>query len=550
METIFKTKVISSLSKVFLHNEPEEDMCCKKLTGLKNETVSFQVAYTTNCERSGFYRVKVNSPIANSITIRQVVNVPCTYPSHNNRDDNYLQTTPGLFPDLLQDLENNRISTIAGSWQSLWIDIEINKDMIAGTYPIEIQFYNLHEEVKLETALTEITIFNVELPKQKLIHTEWFHGDCLAQIYDTDVFSEKHWSIMENFISTAVKRGCNMILTPHFTPPLDTAKGFSRTTIQLVDVKLENNEFTFSFSNLERWVEMCKKCGMEYFEMSHLFTQWGAEFAPKIMATVDGEYKQLFGWDTKAISKEYTRFLQEYLPELVKKLNQWEINETTYFHISDEPHIEHVESYTSAKNIVKDILKDFTIMDALSHYDFYEKGLVEKPVCSNDHIHSFLDNNVENMWSYYCTSQNIDVSNRFFSMPSLRNRIYGVQLFKFDIEGILHWGYNFYNSMHSIFQIDPYSETCAGGIFPGGDAFLVYPKKDGTPEESIRLMVLNQGINDLRAFNLLSEKIGKDKVMELIEEDLIEPITFSVYPKNDFWLLNIRNKVNELLANS
>ncbi|MFV0503372.1 MAG: glycoside hydrolase domain-containing protein, partial [Lachnospirales bacterium] len=377
MDIIYKTKILSSLVKVFPTKEPTEDIGTTKLTALKGETVSFQVAYSSTKKRTSFLKAKINSPIKNCIKIRKVVNVPCEYPSHKEIDDNYLCTTPGLYPDLLQDLENHRVEMVANKWQSLWIDIEVTEDLKKGNYPITIEFYDYEEDTFLTKISHNITIYDVLLPKQKLIHTEWFHGDCLAEFYGVEVFSEKHWEIMENFIATAVKRGCNMILTPQFTPPLDTAKGFDRTTIQLVNITLEKGKYSFDFSNLERWVNMCKKIGITYFEMSHLFTQWGATSAPKIMATIDGEYKKLFGWHTEATSQEYITFLQSYLPELIEKLKKWNINKTTYFHISDEPTLEHVESYTEAKKIVAPLLKDFTIMDALSHYEFYKKGLVE-----------------------------------------------------------------------------------------------------------------------------------------------------------------------------
>lgn len=36
-----------------------------------------------------------------------------------------------------------------------------------------------------------IQSLQAELPPQELIHTEWFHADCLAQYYNIPVFSEK-----------------------------------------------------------------------------------------------------------------------------------------------------------------------------------------------------------------------------------------------------------------------------------------------------------------------------------------------------------------------
>ena len=51
-----------------------------------------------------------------------------------------------------------------------------------------------------------------------------------------------------------------------------------------------------------------------------LYTQWGAEHCPKIMATVDGEYRRIFGWDTAATGEDYRNFLAAFLPALTARL--------------------------------------------------------------------------------------------------------------------------------------------------------------------------------------------------------------------------------------
>ena len=50
-----------------------------------------------------------------------------------------------------------------------------------------------------------------------------------------------------------MKRGINMILTPQFTPPLDTGVGYERTTVQLVEVFKEADGWRFDFKNLRRF---------------------------------------------------------------------------------------------------------------------------------------------------------------------------------------------------------------------------------------------------------------------------------------------------------
>src|SRR5699024_10535585 len=130
------------------------------------------------------------------------------------------------------------------------------------------------------------------------------------------------WELVEKFVQTAVNYGVHMILTPLFTLPLDTAIGHERPTVQLVEVEKDGTVYTFGFSHLQRWVEMCDQNDVKYFELSHLFTQWGAAHAPKIIASENGEEKQVFGWDTDATGEEYHGFLKQFFPALITFINE------------------------------------------------------------------------------------------------------------------------------------------------------------------------------------------------------------------------------------
>lgn len=541
----YRMIVLSSLEKVFPHEEPVFSPECCRFSGLYGETLSFQSACCFKGLRKETLKLRVSSALKDSIRVRQVVNVPSAYPAHEKRDSNYLNHGPGLYPDLLRDLEDDSLVLVPGHWQSLWIDVAIPDAIPGDIYPVALSLVDSQDK-EMVSITASIEVIPIQLPAQELLHTEWFHGDCLADYYKVPVFSEEHWNILEQFISLYGKRGMNMILTPIFTPPLDTAVGGERTTIQLVSIIQENNRFLFDFSRLERWVDICKNAGIRYFEMAHLFTQWGAYHAPKIMVTKDGKEIRLFGWDTPSTGA-YTAFLDQFLPALKKELNRLGILKNTFFHISDEPEKDHLESYARARESVIAHLKDCKLLDALSDYSFYESGIVERPACAIDHIEPFLDHQVPHLWSYYCTAQCVDVANRFMAMPSARNRVYGLQVYKYGIEGILHWGFNFYNSDYSRRHINPYEMTDCEGSFPSGDAFLVYPGPHGIPEESIRLMVLSEATQDQRALKLLEHYIGKEAVIELLEEDLSEPITFRSYPKSNAYFMGMRNKINRMI---
>ena len=547
-EIRYEMKLLSSLEKVFQDEAPVYKPECLPLSGLWGETVSFQAAYTGTAFMRERLDVKIESPLEKWLHVRTVEQVPVGRATNGIVDDNYLRTTPGLYPDLLREIPDGKVIVCSNQWRSLWIDVDLCSEIPAGTYEIKV---SLEKEGTCVCSQTmKVKVIGAVLPKQKIMHTEWLHADCLADYYHVDVFSEEHWEILDNYFEEYVKRGGNMMLVPLFTSPLDTAVGLDRTTTQLIDVRVENGNYQFGFDKLRRWIDLCQKHGIEYYEMSHLFSQWGARYAPKVVASVaeaGGEMQKIFGWHTPATG-EYTRFLEAFLPELIGKLKEWGIADHVWFHISDEPREKDLETYRAAKESLGDMLKEFHTFDALSSYEFYRHGLVDKPVPGNNEIEEFLEHGLTEMWTYYCTGQFYEVSNRFMSMPSARNRIYGVQLYKYDIIGILHWGYNFYNTQFSIERINPYEVTDSGNAFPSGDPFLVYPGADRKPEESIRMMVHYEALTDLRALQLLESLTDKAYVMDLIEGSLGEPLTFRRYPKSDMYLIWLRNRVNEEIA--
>jgi hypothetical protein len=278
-----------------------------------------------------------------------------------------------------------------------------------------------------------------------------------------------------------------------------------------------------------------------------LFTQWGAKHAPKIMAVEEGVEKRIFGWETVAGSETYRTFLTQCLQRLDAFIQSRDLADRCYFHVSDEPSLHNIDSYRAASEMIRPLLNRYPIIDALSDYAFYETGLVPHPIPANDHIEPFLAAQIPDLWTYYCCGQYKEVSNRFFAFPSQRNRIIGVQLYKYRIAGFLHWGYNFWYAQYSTRAVDPYRETDAGLAFASGDAYLVYPGKEG-PVESIRLEVFYEALQDLRALQLLEGHIGRDAVLEMIEEGLDRPLTFKEYPRDLNWILRMREKINLQLA--
>lgn len=545
-----RLKTVSGLKKIFLDECILEKKELKRGSCLKNECYHYEVIF--DMEMPIDYkvpgRIKLVSPIADYVTVQRLNHVPVQMPSFGSRKDEwYLRTKPGLFPDILEDIDFNAPMPLTNTLQTLYVEINPDGKLDAGEYPVRIEFYDFNNDERLLAASDfTIEIIDAFLPEQDIICDQWFYCDCLQDYYETEMFDEKHWQIIENFMKPMIKRGLNMILTPLFTPPLDTYIGGERTTAQLIDVTVTNGKYTFGFDKLRRWVELCNKVGFKYFEIAHFFTQWGAKCCPKVMATVDGEYKKIFGWETSATSKEYTEFLQTFVPQFLDFMKAMDgADKRCFFHISDEPHIDHLEDYAAAKAIVKEYLKDYKIMDAMSSYELYSKGAVDMPVPGCNHLEPFLENNVPGLWTYYCCSQCEEVSNRFIAMPLSRTRMMGTQMWKYNIEGFLHWGYNYYNNQYSYGPVNPYLATDSDYFGQAGDSFSVYPGRKGTAMESVRLVAFHEAIQDNRALKLCESLIGKEKTLELLGDG--KDMTFRKYPREDDYLLEMRERVNKAI---
>lgn len=561
-----KAVVLSSLYRVFPEVDPT---AAEKLSFscLRNEPLSFQIAFKftdeSNPAESLPFNLKIESDLPVSLYSEGAVPV---LQSHDpNLQDNY---RAGIFYDMLLpktvnpkliarsnawdtryfDGDNIQLHAVKDSWKAVWLTVnEAEKAVVPGKHDIKIQLLSRNtNKVVSECGLT-VEVIDAKLPKQKLMYTNWFHCDCLCDTYGVEMFSERFWEIFRNFATVAAKNGMNMILTPCFTPPLDTPIGGERMTAQLVGVEVVDGQYKFDFTLLKRFIDEAKKCGIKYFEHSHLFTQWGAKHAPKVMATVNGKYKRIFGWETKASGKKYANFLRCYITELLKFLKGLKIDKSFLFHISDEPFLRMKEDYQKATDNVRDLLDGYMRGDALSHYEFYEDGTVQTPIVATSSIHNFKGK-VKNLWAYYTGGQCGDgMSNRKLNCSPWRNRMLGVQLYSYNIKGFLHWGYNFYYDLFSQGLFDPKIEPCHYNGANAATAFMVYPATDGKCIQSIRQKVFYEALNDMRALQTLEKLVGRDNTMKFIEKHYGE-VDFHTAAESEDKFIKFREELNKEIA--
>ena len=553
---MLKCKIISGLDKPLLGSSIDDYKERTHISVLRGEKATFQLIYTMDYRKEGnyprFVLLDLSGELAKYTTVKDVHSVPTIFNHRGTVDDDFITTAPALIPDILAPLSfGGRATACYGALKSLWIEINIPKDcQLSGKAELKIGVKLNEVDDKTLGSFSgtlglTVDIIDQVLPEQEIIFTQWFHHDCLANYYRVEKWSDEHFEIIEKFAKCAAKNGINMLLTPIITPPLDNAA--DTRDLQLADVRVTDNGYEFGWDKLDRWIEICNKVGIKKFEIGHLFTQGGAAYATKVSGIKDGKYQRLFAKDVPCDDPEYVKFLRELLTSLIAHMKKRGDDKRMMFHISDEPNDTHLETYLKAKNAVADILSDYPIFDALSHYEFYERGVVKKPVVILHHLEDFTEKNVPGLWTYNCCAPAAGYSNRFLNMTLPRNRSLALVLYKYNIEGFLHWGFNFYNTSGSWNPINPLHDTSSGGQFPSGDSHSVYPGENGEPLESMRLSCFADGLADLSAFRLCEKLYSREEVISALENFLGAPIKANTYINSTEKMYALREMINDMI---
>ncbi len=523
MKTIVSSATVKILS--------EKD-CCPIDSGvcLQNESFTFQIFVKT--EEKTLVPVKVGGDLP--ARIYQVKKMKGNDEPTEKKDDFYVCTEDTTYPDLLQEV--TQLSLEEKGEATLYVEIAPDKKE-AGVHTVEVF-------IGAEKINFPLTVLAADLVETDMMITHWFHVDGICNYYHLAPFSEEFYRRWDKFMKGYVKLGNNMLLIPLFTPPLDTKVGGERLTTQLVKVTKTGEKYAFDFSMMDEYIRRAQGHGVKYFELSHLFTQWGGTSCPKIMVWENGVEYNAFGWDCPADDPRYLAFLKQLFDALAPHLETLGVKENAFIHLTDEPKPEHLERYEKLSKYVRSICHGIKMMDALSHYDYVERGLVDLPAVALDSEDLEKFNDKDRML-YYCVWVDKDyITNRYFTMPLLRTMILGCQLYLENPQGFLHWGYNFYNAQFSVRPVNPYEDTIAGGGFLAGDSFIVYPGEKDI-EYSIRYFGILKAFEDYRLLKTVEEKIGREETVKLLRAAGIEGI--HTYPHDSESYLAFRENLYNVL---
>jgi hypothetical protein len=484
------------------------------------------------CEGSSMLRVG----------IRRVGSVPVRHHNTEVPDDELdgKGHIPGYVPDPLLDGRKTRIAR--GEYVSFWIKVSIPRSTPPGIISLPVEFVAGGKTVK--TSTVRIKVYDVTLPKRRGFPvTHWFYTDALLDWYGLDAFEPAFWDILKPYIKNCVQHGQDTLYVPVFTPPLD---GVKRPT-QLLRVSRASGDndrrYKFDWTEVKRYIAMARQAGIRYFEWTHLFQQWGCEYALRVYEGQGRNERLLWRPNTRATSSTYRSFLREFLTELRHFLGREKLLEHSFFHVSDEPHgAQHLENYSKARDMLKHLAPWMKTMDALSEIAYGRQKATDMPIPSIRVTKAFRDEDIP-CWTYFCCGPRGRYLNRLMDTPLIKIRMSGWLFYRFGVQGFLHWGYNYWYKRQTRTLIDPFTESAAlyWPRWAYGDPFVVYPGEKG-PIDSIRWEVFAASLQDYA----LLQAAGIDPA-----DSLLEPFEdFDSFPKEESWLIAARRKVLARAAKS
>ena len=549
---------VSSAFRIFPDTADDEILSAsmKRATMLRNDTFSFQILFRSPQKQHW-------TPLSVSVTcdgltlaVYRVGYVGVGEVANDHQQAGFERNTPGLFPSPLYPRNPGNKITAAGafglyvepgedchlcangSFSALWVTVNPDgEELSPGEKQIDISLTNLKNGTLLETESFRLEVFDKSLCDESIYYTNWFHVDCLCDHYGVEPYSPVFYRYFETFLRNMVRHRQNTILLPAITPALDTVVGWKRKNVQLVDIEKTSNGYRFGFEELEKYIHVCRRWGIRYFEHPPLFSQWGAKSAVTIYDTSGA---QLFGWETSAVDPAYTHFLTCYLREL------FAFEEKTgcrfLFHISDEPTQENLDSYRKAADSVRPLLSSHTVIDALDDVSFFKQGIVQTPVAFIASAESFIGQ-CDDFWMYYtCGMHQKEIASRLITVTASRARVLGLQLWYYGAKGFLHWGYNYCYDYMSSGIFDPLANPCGYKNYPGASFLAYYTPKGAIPSIGEKLM--GEAMDDVRALKTLESAIGREAVIALCEKILGKPISNTLVPdKQD--MVTLRLAINE-----
>jgi hypothetical protein len=407
-----------------------------------------------------------------------------------------------MTPDPLEERESFELDPRHSA--SLWLDLTVPMEAKPGQYQTTLDLH-LGKEILASLPLQlDILPATFPLPERFDFHLSiWQDAAAIARYYQTDLWSGRHWELIQAYARNLAVHGQKTITTTVVEDPWASQTGYPHPSMVLWRYPGEwdprdSRKFKFDYAVFDQYIEIFLRQGIEIincFSPAH----WGplAYFDEKVKKTRYRRYELGDEW--------YAAAWNQFLPDLIEHLKKKDWLRKSYLAMDEAPS----QAMEKVLPILQRYSSDLKIhlaggggrygreAEDLCYYYFslYEtEPEFPKPDVKERHKDG------KRTTFYVCTGPTHP--NTFLYSPAYGARQLPWLAWKLGYDGFLRWAFNSWPDR--LWEQPNYR-------WGSGDMFLIYPGKHG-PMDSLRWQLLFAGIQDYQCLRILEKKLAdRDK---------------------------------------
>ncbi len=328
-------------------------------------------------------------------------------------------------------------------------------------------------------------------------YTNWLNYNNVAGKYhglNGKMWSEPWWGMMEKYIVLLAKNRQNMIRMPVIDLFTRDAKG----------------AYKLNTARLDRFVKLCDTYGIYWLEGKQIGGRPKGDWSTT-------KIQLRFGKDILAPSPEAAAMVADVCGKLYAHLKTRGWDKRWLQHLSDEPTDKNAAAFVWLAKEVRKAMPGARIFEATISLKLVGGVDVWCPTVDEWQKHrKFFDARKaagDDVWVYTCLTPTGPWVNRLLDQERLRCVWVGWGVAKYNLDGYLHWGGNYWNA-------DPYKQSVVKhpavrvenpgtkNELPAGDTHVLFPGKNAV-YGSVRLTAHTIGCEDHDLLKVLMKKDPK-----------------------------------------